>query len=83
MHAKQSHNRVKLEYTTLVHRAKWNILLNPTPRDPKRHQSRNAQARGDRQAFEVFRFAVGVFGDVARCDVEACEARETGEYEAG
>jgi len=79
----EEHGRVELEQGAGQESAIWNVALDPALGNPEGHQAHDRQARGDREAFKVLGFAVGVLRHVAGGDVEAGEAREAGEYEAG
>lgn len=58
-------------------------LLNPALGQPERSQSHDSQARRDRKSLEVLCLAVGVLRHVVGGHVEASEACEAGQDEAG
>ena len=79
----EDHSRVELEEGAGQESTIRNVALDPALGDPEGHQAHDRQAGGDRKAFEVLGFAVGVLGHVAGGDVEAGKAGEAGEDEAG
>ena len=79
----QANNRMHLENRALHDRTIWDVILKPVFVRPERHDPCYAQARRDRQAFEIGRFAIRIFRDVACCDVKARESRKACEDEAG
>jgi hypothetical protein len=79
----ENHSRVELEHGACQESTIRDVALDPALGDPEGQQPHDRQAGGDRQAFEVLGFAVGVLGHVAGGDVEAGKTRETGEHEAG
>lgn len=83
MQHKQPHNRMHRQHRPLRNNPPRHLLLHPPLPRPIPHQRCDAQARRDRQAHEVGCFAARVFGYTLRGHVEAGEAGEPGEHEAG
>lgn len=79
----QSDDGVKLQDRTLKHGSHGHAVNDPSLGDPVTHQRSDRQRSGDWKAFKVSGFAGGVLGNIASRDIEASQAREAGEDEAG
>lgn len=83
MDQEQDDDGVELKCGALKPHAEWDLVQDPSLRDPVCHQCVRTQARGNGGSLEIAGLAGGIVGDVGGCHVESCQTGQAAQHKDG